>query len=309
MIDALKRRHVDPLVLKLAQEFVCPVCQERKKVSPKQVASLEALPPKFHTIAADVGHWFHVPTGEQQNFMVVMDEGSRFRVAKILSKGSKKTPNAAACINFMSEGWIQMFGKPKALRLDPAGSFRSTALESFCDRNGIFLDLIPGEAHWQIGIAEQAIQGLKTLMTKLVDHDPDMGPEEALSIAVSTFNRRELVRGFSPTQHVLGQAPDEAGDLLPGVRNLGPEPLLNQPLQEFQREAERRAVAEKALADWQAKERVKRAMNSRTRPQCQYLPNDLLFFWRTQEAGKSNKHPGTQHGRFLGPARILAMES
>ena len=106
MIDALKRRHADPLVLKLAQEFVCPVCQERKKVSPKQVASLEALPPKFHTIAADIGHWLHGPTGEQQNFMVVMDEGSRFRVAKILSKGSKKTPNAASCINFMSEGWI-----------------------------------------------------------------------------------------------------------------------------------------------------------------------------------------------------------
>ena len=202
-----------------------------------------------------------------------------------------------------------MFGKPKALRLDPAGSFRSTALESFCDRNGIFLDLILGEAHWQIGIAEQAIQGLKTLMTKLVDHDPDMGPEEALSMAVSTFNHREIVRGFSPTQHVLGQAPDEAGNLLPGVRNLVPEPLLNQPLQEFQREAERRAIAEKALADWQARERIKRAMNSRTRPQCQYLPGDLVFFWRTQEVGKSNKHPGTNHGRFLGPARILAMES
>ena len=154
MIDALKRRHADPLVLKLAQEFVCPVSQERKKVSPKQVASLEALPPKFHTIAADIGHWAHGPSGEQQNFMVVMDEGSRFRVAKILSKGNKKTPNAASCINFMNEGWIQLFGKPKALRLDPAGSFRSTALESFCDRNEIFLDLIPGEAHWQIGIAE-----------------------------------------------------------------------------------------------------------------------------------------------------------
>ena len=50
-------------------------------------------------------------------------------------------------------------------------------------------------------------------------------------------------------------------------------------------------------------------MNSRTRPQCNYLPGDLVFFWRNQEAGKSNRHPGTNHGRFLGPARILAMES
>ena len=87
------------------------------------------------------------------------------------------------------------------------------------------------------------------------------------------------------------------------------EPVLNQPLQEFKREAERRAVAEQALSDWQAKERVRRALNSRTRPTCNYMPEDLVYFWRTQAAGKSNKHPGTLHGRFLGPARILAMES
>ena len=97
-----------------------------------------------------------------------------------------------------------MFGRPKALRLDPAGSLRSTALESFCDRNQIFLDLIPGEAHWQNGVAEQAIQGIKALMTKLCEQEPDLSPEEALSEAVSTFNKRELIRGFSPVQHVLG---------------------------------------------------------------------------------------------------------
>ena len=100
MVDALKRRNADPLALKLAQEFKCSVCQECNKVSSRQVATLEALPPKFHTIAADIGHWTHVRTGEQQNFMVIMDEGSRYRVAKILSKGSKKTPNAATCINY-----------------------------------------------------------------------------------------------------------------------------------------------------------------------------------------------------------------
>ena len=309
MIDALKRRNADHRVLKLAQEFKCSVCQERGRVPARQVASLEALPPKFHTISADVGHWTHAQSGEQQNFMVIVDEGSRYRVARILSKGSKKTPNAATCVNYMSEGWIQMFGKPKALRLDPAGSFRSTALEEFCDRNGIFLDLIPGEAHWQNGVAEQAIQGIKTLMTKLCDQEPELSPEEALSEAVSTFNRRELVRGFSPVQHVLGHSPDETGHFVPGLTKIFEEPILNKPVEEFQKEAERRAVAEKALSDWQAQQRVKRALNSRTRPQCNYLPGDLVFFWRSQEAGKSNRHPGTNHGRFLGPARILAMES
>ena len=308
MISALKRRNVDPLVLKLAEEFVCPICQERQRVAPRQLASLEPLPPKLHTLTADIGHWACPRTGEQQNFLLLIDEGSRFRAAKILTKGSKQTPNAATCLNYISEGWIQIFGKPKTLRLDPAGSFRSAAVESFCDRNEIYLDVIPGEAHWQIGIAEQAIQGVKQLMGKLHDHDPEATPEQLLSMAVSTFNQRELARGFSPVQHVLGQSPDTANrHLLAATQS--EEPILNDAVAEFKREAESRAVAEKALVDWQAQQRVNRAMNSRSRAQCVYRPGDLVFFWRTQESGRHKRQPGTRQGRFLGPARILAMET
>ena len=88
MVTALKRRNVDPLVLRLAEEFQCPHCHERKRVQPRQLASLEPLPPKFHTLTADVGHWACPETGEQQNFLMMIDEGSRFRMAKILTKGS-----------------------------------------------------------------------------------------------------------------------------------------------------------------------------------------------------------------------------
>ena len=140
--------------------------------------------------------------------MVIVDEGSRFKMARILTKGKAQAPNAATCLNFLNEGWIQTFGRPKTLRLDPAGSFRAQAVEGFCDRHSIYLDIIPGEAHWQIGVAEQAIQGIKQLLSKMSQTEKDVGPEELLSIAVSVFNQREMIRGFSPTQHVLGQSPD-----------------------------------------------------------------------------------------------------
>ena len=309
LINALRRRNVDPLVLRLAEEFQCPICQERKRAQPRQMASLEPLPPKFHTLTADIGHWNCPHTGETQNFMIIVDEGSRFRVAKILTKGNKQTPNAATCLNFLSEGWIQMFGKPRSLRLDPAGSFRSSSVEDFCDRNEIYLDIIPGEAHRQIGTAENAIQGLKTVLTKLSAEDPSLTAEQAMSLAVSTFNHREMVRGFSPAQHILGCAPDETGHQILGDRSRAEEIILSQPLDDYQKEAELRATAEKALADWQAQQRVSRAANSRTRPQHLYHPGDLVYFWRTQESGKGKRSPGTSQGRFLGPARILAMET
>lgn len=54
--------------------------------------------------------------------------------------------NAAQFLDYMQEGWIQYFGPPHTLRLDPSGVFRSNGVEQFCDRHGIFLDVIPGEA-------------------------------------------------------------------------------------------------------------------------------------------------------------------
>ena len=110
MVEALKRRKASPLVLQLAQEFKCSICQEKGKVQPRQVASLEPLPPKFHTISADVGHWVHPATGEHQNFMVIIDEGSRFRMARILVKGQKQAPTTAACTNYLQEGWFRCLG-------------------------------------------------------------------------------------------------------------------------------------------------------------------------------------------------------
>ena len=308
MVDALKRRNAKPLVIQLAKQFKCSICQEKCKVQPKQVASLEPLPPKFHTISADIGHWLHPKTKEHQNFMVVLDEGSRFRIARILTRGQKQAPNGATCTNYLSEGWFQIFGKPKTLRLDPAGSFRGEHMTGFCDRHGIYLDIIPGEAHWQIGATEQAVQGLKQLMDKLAEADPEITSDECLSIAVSTFNQRELVRGFSPTQHVLGQSPDHTGRHIDPAALPPEEPILNSSPAELRREAKLRAEAEKALADWMARQRVNKALNSRTRPLHQYQPGDLVYFWRTQESGQGKRSPGTKHGRFLGPARILAME-
>ncbi|CAE7853715.1 RE1 [Symbiodinium sp. KB8] len=178
----------------------------------------------------------------------------------------------------------------------------------FCDRHGIYLDIIPGEAHWQIGATEQAVQGLKQLMDKLAEADPEITSDECLSIAVSTFNQRELVRGFSPTQHVLGQSPDHTGRHIDPAALPPEEPILNSSPAELRREAKLRAEAEKALADWMARQRVNKALNSRTRPLHQYQPGDLVYFWRTQESGQGKRSPGTKHGRFLGPARILAME-
>ncbi|CAE7500597.1 RE1, partial [Symbiodinium sp. CCMP2456] len=309
MVQALKRRGADERTLKLAEDFKCSVCQEKRRPQTRNLATLEPLPPKLSTICADIGHWVHPHTEESVYFMLIIDEGSRYRTARIISRGPRQAPNAQQCLHYLQEGWVQYFGYPRCLRLDPAGAFRSQAVEDWCDRHSVFLDIIPGEAHWKIGACENAVHGVKEIMQKLCLHDTDLTTEEALSEATACFNQKELIRGFSPAQHVLGQAPDETGRFLTGCKQLPPDLLCENSAGEFERAVKRRSEAEKALCEWQAQQRLQRAKHSRHRPCYDYQPGELVFYWRCQDAQKGRRQPGGKHGRFLGPARILATES
>ena len=104
------------------------------------------------------------------------------------------------------------FGVPNVLRLDPAGAFRSREIEKMCDDYDIYLDLIPGEAHWQLGSMWTSCSGDQRSHDQISGTiDPERDPQDLLSVAVKTFNERERFEGFSPCQHVLGRAPDEMG--------------------------------------------------------------------------------------------------
>ncbi|CAE7649118.1 RE1 [Symbiodinium sp. CCMP2592] len=96
------------------------------------------------------------------------------------------------------------------------------------------------QAHWKLGICEQAVQGVKEVMGKLCDDDPNLSMEEVLALAVMTFNQR------APIQQ-----------------------LWEDPQGDFERAAQLRA---KAVGQ------------------------------------QGRRQPGDKHGRFVGPARILATE-
>ena len=305
MLTALQKRGAKPQVLERVKRFRCAVCDESRRVNHKHVASLEPLPPKFATLCADGGHWINPSNCEEYEFLLLIDEGSRFRVGKIMKKGKHQTMSAPQFLDFLREGWIQYFGRPTTLRLDPSGAFRSHEVINFCDEQQIFLDVIPGEAHWKIGTVEQAIRGVKEVMTKLAEQNPDQPVEGLLAEAIRTFNHRELVRGFSPAQHVLGQAPDETGRFINALAGKEHEALVENPSEEFEKGVVLRAQAEQALSQWQAQQCVSRALQSRSQRTYHYHPGDLVYFWRKQV---KNRLAG-KNGMFLGPARILAVET
>ena len=306
MVLSLQKRGASKSVLDMARDFKCSVCETRQKMNTKHVSTLEPLPAKWSVVCADGGTWTHEGSQETVGFAVLIDEGCRFRTARILSRGRKQTMNTSQFIQSLKEGWFQYFGKPQTLRLDPAGAFRSNEVEAFCDVESIFLDFIPAEAHWKFGICEQAIRGLKEVMNKLVDEDPSIPPEDALSTVVRTFNHRETVRGFSPVQHALGIAPDETGRFISSVEGRHHEAVIGNPTGEFQESIERMKTAEQTHSGWLANKRSKKALNSRSQRTNHYHPGDLVYYWRKQ---LPKSMVASKTGGFLGPARVLVTET
>ena len=238
MVLALKRRGVHSRIIELAQKFTCAVCQEKARPQPRNLSSLEPQPPKFEVVSGDVGHFVHPISGEHVQFLMLVDEGSRFRVARVVGKGKKQHISAATFIATFKEAWSSYFGFPQTLRLDPDGAYRSHGLSEFCDQNHIYLDLIPGEGHWKLGICERSIQATKTLLAKVCADFEDQPLEEVLAECMRVLNNREIVRGYSPLQHVFGRAPDDTGRFFTKDTAVSPDLQWEHPHSEHQKSAE-----------------------------------------------------------------------
>ena len=308
MINALQVRKTDKRIVELARTYKCAVCAENKRQVPRPRATLEPLPPKWQSVQADTAHWVHPNTKQRIQFGIIVDEGCRFRVGKIMCKNKGDSVKGKDLIEMYQQLWKPVFGVPDRIRLDPAGPWRSDEVSKYFSDLHVGLDTIPAEAHWMNSHAERCIGSAKAVMSKLVAEFPQLSCEEALSEAIRICNEREIVRGYSPAQHALGRSSDMSGRLHISSMHDVPQVLCENSDGEFHRNLERMKVAEQAFTEWVYDERIKRALNSRTYKDEVFSPGDMVFVWRVQgnTRGPANS---ARTGGFTGPARILALET
>ena len=89
MVRALEIRKADPRIVELARQFSCSICHEQKRHVPRPRVHLEPLPPKWQSIQVDSAHWRHPSNGKRYQFLIMVDEGSRFRLGKVVCEGSE----------------------------------------------------------------------------------------------------------------------------------------------------------------------------------------------------------------------------
>ena len=75
----------------------------------------------------------------------------------------------------------------------------------------------------------------------------------------------------------------------------------------FKEDIQARMTATQEFAEEIAKRRLERAQRSGTRRIVDYVPGDLVYYWRNQVPLKGKTTQSV--GRFLGPARVLATET
>lgn len=306
LYETLQQRGVSDKVLFVAKHWKCLACETRKRKDPRRFATLETIPKRWQRVQMDMGSWCHPKTKQKFHFVMMIDEASRFRMARIVSFNAANDTKWETIKKVFEESWIPIFGQPQVLRVDPQGPMISKQAERYGEERGLEIQPIPAEAHWQIGIVEGAIKTTKGMLETLAKDFPEMNSTELLGRSIWVANSRDLFRGYAPIQHALGRCPDEHDHLFEEeyVKPVGPELLDDGG---FREDHKVRCRAEQCFSQEQAKRRIERAERMGHRRAQVFLPGDIVFYWRNQVPLKDKT---TQRvGRFLGPARVIATET
>ncbi|CAK0836529.1 unnamed protein product [Prorocentrum cordatum] len=306
MLNALKRKGVSPMVMRVAQDFHCEACEEANNHRPTHPpVSLEAIPPKWKQIQADQFEWEHPQTKLKAKFSLIIDENCKARVTKILyhmvGQDRHRNPVWADLKSFYEERWLPYFGKPQRVKVDPEGSWMSKQAAQYFDSDSIGYEPIPGQAHWHISLAEEAIQATKGTMDKLVTENPDMSTEEALARGTAAGNSREDVRGHSPLQHALGRAPDLDGHFFESDFDELPYVEAQRVDKEYGENYMRMYAAEQEYLRQVYLRRLSRAEKAKNQLLKAVAPGMWVRYF--------HKEKGEVKGRFKGLARVLAAET
>ena len=82
--------------------------------------------------------------------MILLDGGSDLAASMMVASASEWTPGnftASFVTSCVDNRWSQYFGKPRVVRLDTEGAFRSGAVRDWAQSQGMEVDIVPAEAH------------------------------------------------------------------------------------------------------------------------------------------------------------------
>ena len=235
---------------------------------------------------------FHLKwDNEKCKVLAIIDSYTHFETNAVIHSESMEEE-----IEVLNKQWISWAGTPKIIRTDSSGAHMSEFFQAWCDDRQIRLELVPKEAHHQLGMVERLHAVRRQQLIKMKAEKSDLKLEQAVLHACEQRNRLRTVHGASPAAMVFGLTPGQAGisDDPHGVRPDGAAKHME--------DMAVRTMAAKAFYESNNSAKIRRALLAKSRKEHEALQvGDFAFYWRT---GNDKLEPS----RWRGPALICAIE-
>ena len=305
LIRMLRASGCDKRVIKAAQFFRCPSCEEIKdREQPRAVKPMRELQRiKFNDeLSIDVFE-LHDAVGGRHSILSMVDLSTHYQLAVRVCSGG--TPSSKACAEALNQSWFTPFGAPAFVVTDQ-GVHNSGKVRGLLLAHGVELRRIGAQAPHQLGIGERHGGILKQIMNKAV-HNRQLSGAEAISALCAESARVKNVTinygGFSPAQWVLGHTPSDWTSLVShdAEMHLGVHQGLvdmeedRTPQESFMIQLLIRQAAKEAFMQVDSSQKIRKAMLRKAAPiRGPYRIGNMVNFHR--------------HGKWYGPARVLAYE-
>ena len=271
------------------KHMVCASCSRSKPpLQPRPSAMPTANIGQFNdALQSDVFYCRDV-LGINHAILGIVDQSTLLHQAARLPDLSSETT-----LKLFRDLWFKPYGFPQTIRVDPGGNF-ALNFRNYVERHGIFLEVIPAEAHWRIGLVERRNSVLRDILERIIDAESIMDVndfDQALDGAVHAINSMTYTHGRPPYMAVFGQIPRVASGLLQDDMS-----LITHPVQQGRiRPDILRAEAMRALADINTSQALRRALlrKTATTNQKDLLPGQSCAYWRWQiPKGRGTKKKG-----------------
>ena len=283
-------------VIKCIKNMQCAACaRSRAPLRPNPAAAPPQCIGQFaDNLQADI-FYLRDLTSKNHPVLGVICEATHLHAATRLT-----SRNPSEVFDALRLCWLQNFGFPLRLAVDDDGAFKAEFDEKM-SAGGTYLDVIPGEAHYKLGVIERHNGTLRMLLERIVDSMPCTDADDidlAIVSALQAKNSATWSSGRPPYIAAFGKIPRVGTDLLSDPRAL----ISGSSRSEAQQQsALMRCEALKAIAEASASSTLRRALPRKTSQQLQLepQPGSLLAYWRWTTRSH-RKRGGYRIARYLG---------
>lgn len=259
----------------------CEICKRFRKTQPRPVTCVPLAHDFNDVLTMDLKFW-----RPGTYFFHMIDAATRFSKSVVI-----RDKRPATIIDKFMLAWVGTFGKPKKILTDNGGEFANTDFLSMAQNLDIEVLTTPAYSPWSNGLCERNHCVIDENVAKLLQENPTLSLEVALTWACNAKNSLSMVYGYSPYQLVFGRNPNLPSVLssdLPALENVTSSKTFANHLEALHNSRE-------AFIKAEASDRIRRALRSKTRNyERSYQTGDKVYYQRD--------------GKWKGPGKVVGQD-